>query len=898
MNNTSRTLSAFVFLFVFVAGMIAAVPGAPGNLRVCNQVSPLGTSDRPYFGWQDVDEDQGEIQTAYQIQVGDSKKSLEEDKFVWNSGKVKSRYLNYIYMPEGLLQAARTYYWKVRSWDKDGQTGPYSVVDSFTVGLNAMSDWKGAKWICRNSSDKDDYSVFTKDFHVTDGIPSKSVLYLSASHEYKIFLNGKSVGMGSDFHYPQFKYYQAWDITSALKPGAENQLKIHVHWYGGGQGRASGTKGMLMKAKIMNQDGSASWIVSDSSWTVMKEKQFNSEMPQRGGEGIGRVELMDARLVGTANPEKVKVLGEMPVKPWVSPLRPDLTHLRKSKSEISSIKKISSDQWVVDLGKIRAGNFRITFPEGHEGDTIQMRGGYILDKDGQVNRHMTQSTNMSFYFVLGNSPSVFEQQVYLGTRYLQIDRYPFDLKSENIVFEERNFDLNPSLASFNSSDATLNAVWDMMVHSLASGSQEEFVDTPTREKGGFLGDGWSQAVPAMTVLNDRRMNDRVLEEFMDSQDQYWPDGRYNAVYPNVDGKRDIPDYTQQYLFWVWDYYMQTGNADFLRSHYQQLKKTAQYVADYIDPATGLIVDLAGGKGPYEFGIIDWPSDMRFGYDMNTKARTVINAYAVLDFQMISTVAALLGHPEDSKQFMMLADNLEKQMNLKLINSDGLYVDGLLADGSQSKHVSQHSNMLPLVMNLVPESNYDKVIELVKSLKMSVGMVTLRWLPESLGLNGQGEHLYDLYTNKEGYGWANILSQGATFTWESWNAPVHDESMSHPWGVAGLLAMQNYFLGVKTLLPQNLKILVQPLDFKDKLHAASGIYHTDAGPVNVKWERSVNSFTLDLEVPVNVETQVLLPLENATSLIVNGKKAELNQYGKFLRVDNLGSGKYHLVAKND
>ena len=33
--------------------------------------------------------------------------------------------------------------------------------------------------------------------------------------------------------------------------------------------------------------------------------------------------------------------------------------------------------------------------------------------------------------------------------------------------------------------------------------------------------------------------------------RYWPDGRVNAVYPNGDGRRDIPDATETYVEWVW-----------------------------------------------------------------------------------------------------------------------------------------------------------------------------------------------------------------------------------------------------------------------------------------------------------------------------------------------------------
>ena len=205
------------------------------------------------------------------------------------------------------------------------------------------------------------------------------------------------------------------------------------------------------------------------------------------------------------------------------------------------------------MGKVYPGLPIITFSGGTAGTTVNMRGGYTLNDDGTVSTGTTQNTNMSYYFVLDGGTAVFEPIVYLGMRYFQVDNSPNVLTTSNVKFIRRHYELDSSRSAFISSDTILNQVWDLMKHSLIVGAQEEFVDTPTREKGGFLGDAWSQGVAAMTTMGDRAMNLRILLEFLDSQDQYWPDGRLNAVYPNSDGGRDIPDYTQSYLVWAWDY---------------------------------------------------------------------------------------------------------------------------------------------------------------------------------------------------------------------------------------------------------------------------------------------------------------------------------------------------------
>jgi len=170
--------------------------------------------------------------------------------------------------------------------------------------------------------------------------------------------------------------------------------------------------------------------------------------------------------------------------------------------------------------------------------------------------------------------------------------------------------------------------------------------------------------------------------------------------------------------------MLTGNVQFLRDQYLKLRKIAEYVDAYRNPETGLIHRLAGGSGAYQFGIIYWPSTMRYGYDMSAEARTVISAYAYLDYDIISRIAGVVGNEADQKLYQGKAEAMRQAINTRLLYSEGVYIDGLMAYKSQSAHVSQHANMFPLAMGVVPDAHKEKVIQAVKDRKMNVGMVTL------------------------------------------------------------------------------------------------------------------------------------------------------------------------------
>jgi alpha-L-rhamnosidase len=883
---------------------LATAPKAPSNLRTCDKVSPVGTDNKPYFGWYVNDADKDEIQSAYQILVSTSQGGKGD---VWDSGKVPASLQNYIAFGGKTILPGTRYYWKVRTWDKTGTPGPYSAAAHFDTGLFGTGDWSGAKWVKRTTTDPDDYTYYRKSMVLGKKTVKRAIGYLAAGHAYEFYVNGKAAGKGASFHYPQYAYYQAFDITGLVKPGVKNTFAALAHWYGGGQGRAPGSRGFIAKIVIQYSDGTSATIGTDASWKLKQADSWVTGQRQRNGEGVGFVEKIDARkfLPGwntasfdDSGWDAASEIGAPPVAPWTGGLQADLTRAIEQEIKPVSIKKLANGNYCIDLGKVYAGMPKITFTGGNAGDMVSLHGAYLLNEDGSVNTRSNQGTNLDYFFVLDGKTATFKPLIYFGYRYLIVENSPNELTAANVSFVTTHYELDPSRGKFSSSNPMLNQVWELMVRSLVQGTHEDFLDTPTREKGSFLGDAGYQGPPAMTTMGDRAMNLRTLLEFLDSQDQYWPDGRLNAVYPNVDGKRDIPDYTQAFLVWIWDYYQQTGNRGFLADNYAKLKKIADYVYAYRNEATGLINKLAGGGGAYVYGIIDWPSPMRYGYDMTPDSRTVIDVYAYIDFDILSKIAEVLGNAPDKAEYSAKALAMKEAINTRLISPQGVYIDGLRADLTQSSHVSQHANMFPLAAGIVPEKNFRAVVDAVKERKMSVGMVSVRMLPEALGKAGEGAHLLELYTNASWDGWARTVSLGGTMTWEDWNSNTNGNSMSHPWGAIGLLGIQQYILGVTVLKPQHELIQVKPLDFEGKLDHAEGILPTDKGDISVSWTRAGGSYQLSVVLPVNVKANVYLPKSGiaGNKIKVDGLVTTAREDGDYIYLQQVGSGQHTFILE--
>lgn len=908
-----RLAAVGLLLGMLVASAFAAAPSAPTNLRVNDVANPVGTDATPHFGWLVNDPDANEIQTRYQILIATTSSNLDANiGDAWDSGVVVSRSQNHIVFAGPALAPGTKYFWKVRTWDKDTNAGAFSATASFVVGLLANSDWSGASWIKRNTSVTDDYTYYRASTNLPAKTVQRATVFIATVHKYALYVNGTLVGKGPAYQYAQYQYYNAYDITALIAPGTSNLFAIFNHWFGGGQGRATSARGVLMKVVIHYTDGTSTIVGTDATWKQSQATAWVVSGPSpasRGGEGVGFVERINALnlITNWFTPAfddsawaTASLIGSQPVSLWTGNLSPDLTRIVETVLTPVSVTDKGGGKYVVDLGKVYAGVPRITFSGGSVGTLIGMLGGYGTNSAGTIDPAQNQSTTMSYYATNNGSGFIFEAAEYLGMRYFQISNAPMTVTTANFKFVERHSYMDESRSSFTSSNATLNAVWDLMKHSLAVCAQEEFVDTPTREKGGFLGDGAIQSIAAMPVNAERTLSRRQLGEFIQSMFQYWSTpatnvGRMNAVYPNVDNARDIPDYTQGYLVWAWEYYMQSGDRAFLATNYTSLKNIADYVDRDRDSSTGLITNLLGGSGSYLYGIVDWPSSMRFGYDM-TYARTVINSWAWADYDVVSRIADELGNTTDRDIYRARADALQSAMNTNLLNS-GVYVDGLDSSAVQSAHVSQHANAFPLALGIVPLAQQASIASLVVSSNMSVGMICAMWLVRGLGEANQGAALLNLYTNSTQYGWARILSLGGTATWESWTANTDGNSQSHGWGTAGLEGYVRYILGVKALKPQFEQVQIKPLDFSNNLASASGTVPTDRGDIAITWDRTAARFRLAVTIPVNITANILVPQSGITStnVKVDGIRVVGTVTNGYLAITGIGSGT-HIIER--
>ena len=277
--------------------------------------------------------------------------------------------------------------------------------------------------------------------------------------------------------------------------------------------------------------------------------------PPRNDEG-GFTERVDGRLQpqGWAQPgfdargwTRVAVIGPAGTKPFTH-LVAQRTHIVEHVVQPVSVRTLPSGAVIADYGAIIAARPSVTFKRGVSGRPIAMHVGFVLDPDGHVSTTVaTQATDLAFSYVERAGAQTFEAYTYLGFRYLEVDAPGEHLGPTQLDAYARHSAMpDENAATFTSSVPMLDKVWELVRHTALYVSQEQFVDTPTREKGQFLGDSFNDSQATMHAFGEQNLTWQALQDFAQSQARYYPDGNLNAVYPNGDGRRSILDYTERY----------------------------------------------------------------------------------------------------------------------------------------------------------------------------------------------------------------------------------------------------------------------------------------------------------------------------------------------------------------
>ncbi len=137
---------------------------APGGLMTDLLLHPERaeiTNSSPKFSWIVNGRGNGAMQTAYQILVASDPELLEIDNpDKWDSGKANSDQSIAVPYKGDNLDENRSYWWKVRTWDSNGEVSAYSTPQRFNTGIfySQEKKWPGeSHWVELEIDGKKEY---------------------------------------------------------------------------------------------------------------------------------------------------------------------------------------------------------------------------------------------------------------------------------------------------------------------------------------------------------------------------------------------------------------------------------------------------------------------------------------------------------------------------------------------------------------------------------------------------------------------------------------------------------------------------------------------------------------------------------------------------------------------
>lgn len=853
-------------LFAFISHCVFAQTSGMVRLLCEYQQNPLGLDVQPRFSWQlDNPKDNNVMQTAYEIRVAKNGSSLEEGKdLVWQTGKVESDQSLLIPYGGPAPKSRERFFWQVRIWDNQGNSSPWSEVQSWEMGLLNPGDWKG-QWIqsgLPGDSVNGPVPLFRKSFDVAKDV-SFARAYITAKGVYEAYIDGKRIGNAwltpGWTSYSNRIQYQVYDVTDLLARGNHVLGAILGNgWYRGplawekNKNIYGENTALLLQLEITYADGTQETIATDGSWKTSFGPWLSSE--------IYHGEVYDARREqdGWMTPgfkdrewRTVKLLDE-PKDNLIATYGPLIT--RHETFQPVRIIHTPRGELVADFGQNLVGLLRIRV-RGNPGETITIHHAEVLDKEGNFYTDNLRAARQEIRYTLkGGGDEVYEPHLtFMGFRYVRIQGYSGRLQPGDLTATALYSDMEPT-GEFECSHPLVN----QLQHNIQWGQKGNFLDVPTDcpqrdERLGWTGDAQVFARTAAYNMNVASFFSKWLKDLAADQRD---DGAVPFVIPNVlnENAAASAGWADAATIIPWTMYQAYGDRRFLKDQYESMKA---WVAFMEHQST----DFLWNKG-FHFG--DWlfyrPVDDNDGRSAVTDKYLIAQSFFIHSTRLLINAARVMGKADDEKKYTGLLEHLKNAYLREYVTPNGR-----LVSGTQTAYVlALNFDILPVHLRAQAA---EKLADNVRSYEnhLTTGFLGTPYLCDVLTRFGYAEVAYALLTQETYPSWLYPVKMGATTIWERWDGIRPDSTFQTP----GMNSFNHYaygaigdwlyrtVAGIREAAPGYKKILIAPLP-GGHLTSASATLRSPYGVIRSTWKIANGTFRLEVDIPANTTAEVLLP----------------------------------------
>ena len=651
----------------------------------------------------------------------------------------------------------------------------------------------------------------------------KITVNISADDYYKLYVNGRFVCQGPAAAYPEYYNYNQVDISEYVQEG-ENVIAVHVYyqglinrvWY-------SGDNRMGLIADIY-ADG-AYVCGTDDTWLYERAMEYGAR--ECADRDCADVECVGQECADRAEAEKIgydtqflehidfrkKKAGwknqdfaaesqtsaaggqtraaegrASAAEGWTRAvvkesddhifMKEPAVCLEVYRMEPKEVVKLGAGSWFLDFGTELVGQFAMKM-KGVSGQKVRILCGEetVDDEPYQARSRMRCNCNYDETCILSGQEDELEFFDYKAFRYVNIISEYDNLEPESFCAIVRHHPFEEK-CRLESDLPWAEDIWKLCVNSLKWGTQEGYLDCPSREKGQYLGDFSVTGLAHMYVTGDSKMYRKTLYDFAQTTKVC------KGIMAVSSGAlmQEIADFSLQYPMQVLHYYQYTGDLDTLKELYPVVEGILTYFEAY-EREDGLL-EHADEK----WNLIDWPQNLRDDYELSgaehgepRPCHNVLNAHYIGGLIYLQKIQSLLGITPDEEKLRK-----RKEAFLKAFYCPET---GLFTDLPGGKHAALHSNVLPVFYGIAPKESWNSIRKLIMDKGLVCGTMFSYFVLKALGRMGAYEEELALILNESEHSWVNMLREGATTVFEAWGKEQKwNTSLCHPWSSAPIIAL--------------------------------------------------------------------------------------------------------------
>lgn len=763
--------------------------------------------------------------------------------------------------------------------------------------------------------------VYRKSFTVQSETTLKSAqLYTAGLGVYETYINGQRVGnklADNSIAYDELKpgfteaklrqFYNAYDVTWMLQNG-QNAISA-VTTSGWWTGRVAGTPGKstAYKAKLLltYSDNSHQVLVTDNSWKTYRASPIVAADIFDGETYDANIstDWMNADFDDSDWNDPVintEFTGEL-VNQIGSPVtvRKDLELTPKTATVYNGADNTTENQFgkihvvntygdesftlnpgevaVIDLGQNHAG-WEYFEAEAQKGAVLTVRHGEMLnDNNGLKSRgndgpegsiytaNLRGAQTRTKYTFSGNGIEKYHPSAtFYGYRYMEIK------VTAPVTFHKIRGQVVTSVEKDLGFMETSNKDVNQLISNSRWGQYSNYLSIPTDcpqrdERQGWSADTQNFAAAGSYLAFSKSFLMKWMQDMQDAQQK--PNEQYPGAYPGTAPRGEYggadwggTGWTDAGVIVPYTLYAIYGDTSVIKQNWDSMV----FFMDTFMAST----NKKGGR--HVWG--DW-----LAYESNDdEIQSILGvAYYAWDALLMSKMAQATGDTASAAKYQAVYEVEKEYFQQQFVKADGTLIRG-----------EQSVCLYALFLDLLPNENSVTAVtnQLVTNIeskgnRLQTGFLGTEIIMNTLTKIGRTDIAYKLLLQHENPSWLYSIDQGATTIWERWNSYTKESGF----GDVGMNSFNHYSYGSVAewmfrymggigydIENPGFKHTILAPSTDQLIHFVNSSYDSAYGKITSNWKFTNGTFAYDAVIPANTSATIILPIEDISSLTVNGK----------------------------